>query len=217
MTSISMSGFSDSLKILNQKSVSMADLSKVYKNVKGKFEGVTWQSVKTKASRPLLKELLRSKINKANQKFIKKEEKKRKRDDDEIEKEMAQVKRIGKRVKKATRKDKGKLGELVAKIDESEPTREKYIVITVEFYDAPERHFIVTPFNKEKIIDSLRYLTKTKEVGQEFIGSGEVASLKPGMRIKSFKLSTKESFRQKVATKVCLRKNEKEPSSPINT
>ena len=60
---------------------------------------------------------------------------------------MAQVKLVGERIKKATRKDKGKLGELVAKIDESEPTREKYIVTTVEFYDAPERHFIVTPFN----------------------------------------------------------------------
>ena len=92
MTSISMSGLSDSLKILNQKSVSMADLSKVYKNVKGKFEGVTWQSVRTKASRPILKELLRAKIDKGKQKFIKKEEKKRKRDDDKIEKEMAQVK-----------------------------------------------------------------------------------------------------------------------------
>ena len=71
MTSISMSGFSDSLKILNQKSVSMADLSKVYKNVKGKFEGVTWQSVKTKASRLILKELLRAKLDKANQKLLK--------------------------------------------------------------------------------------------------------------------------------------------------
>ena len=66
-----MSGLSDSLKILNQKSVSMADLSKVYKNVKGKFEGVTWQSVKTKASRPILKELLRAKIDKANKKIKK--------------------------------------------------------------------------------------------------------------------------------------------------
>ena len=119
---------------------------------------------------------------------------------------MAQVKRIGKRIKKATRKDKGKLGELVAEIDKSEPTREKYIVVTVEFYDAPLRHFIVTPFNKEKITDTLRYLTKTKEVGQEFIGSGEVASLKPGMRIKNFLLSTKESFRQKVATKSLFKK-----------
>ena len=56
--------------------------------------------------------------------FSRTDEKKRKRDDDEIEKEMAQVKRIGKRVKKATRKDKGKLGELVEEIDKREPTRE---------------------------------------------------------------------------------------------
>ena len=62
-----MSGFSDSLKILNQKSVSMADLSKVYKNVKGKIDGVTWQSVRAKASRPLLKELLKAKVVKTNE------------------------------------------------------------------------------------------------------------------------------------------------------
>ena len=212
-----MSGLSDSLKILNQKSVSMADLSKVYKNVKGKFEGVTWQSVRTKASRPILKELLRAKIDKGKQKFIKKEEKKRKRDDDEIEKEMAQVKRIGKRVKKATRKDKGKLGELVEEIDKREPTREKYIVVTVEFYDAPVRHFIVTPFNKEKIIDTLRYLTKTKEVGQEFIGSGEVASLKPGMRIKKYVLFSQDSFKQKVATKSLFKKKTRGSLLPLST
>ena len=70
MTSINMSGLSDSLKILNQKSVSMADLSKVYKNVKGKIDGVTWQSVRAKASRPLLKELLRAKVVKANEKVL---------------------------------------------------------------------------------------------------------------------------------------------------
>ena len=45
MANINMSGISDSLKILNQKSVSMADLSKVYKTLKGKFEGLTWQGV----------------------------------------------------------------------------------------------------------------------------------------------------------------------------
>ena len=144
-----MSGFSDSLKILNQKSVSMADLSKVYKNVKGKIDGVTWQSDRAKASRPLLKELLRAKVVKANGKSIKKELKKRKREDDEIEKEIAQVKRIGKQIKKAVRKDKGKLGDLVQSIEKSNPTREQYIVVTVDFYGAPVRHFIVTPFNKK--------------------------------------------------------------------
>ena len=58
----------------------------------------------------------------------------------------------------------------------------------------------MTPFNKEKIIDQLRYITKTKEVGQEFIGSGEVAALKPGMKIKEYFLSTRQSFQKKTAT-----------------
>jgi len=58
----------------------------------------------------------------------------------------------------------------------------------------------VAPLNKERIIDTLRYLTRTKEVGQEFIGSGEVASLKPGMKIKDYFVSTRESFKKKTAT-----------------
>ena len=66
-----MTSYSESLKILNQKKVNMSDLSKVYKNVKGKIEGVTWQGVRTKASRPILKELLKSKIQDSNKKFIK--------------------------------------------------------------------------------------------------------------------------------------------------
>ena len=71
---------------------------------------------------------------------------------------------------------------------------------TVKFKEAPVRHSVVAPFNKEKIIEQLRYITKTKEVGQEFIGSGQEASLKPGMVITEFFISSRESFRQKVAT-----------------
>ena len=50
MSNINMSKISESLKILSQNKVSMTDLSKVYKNVKGKIEGVTWQSVKSKSA-----------------------------------------------------------------------------------------------------------------------------------------------------------------------
>ncbi len=57
---------------------------------------------------------------------------------------------------------------------------------TVKFREAPVRHSVVTPFNTEKIVDTLRYLTEAKEAGQEFLGSGDVASLKPGMGIIDF-------------------------------
>ena len=111
-----MDGISESLKILNQKSVSMTDLSKVYRTLKGKIPGVTWQSVRTKASRPLLKELLKSKETKREAKKAKKlidsGSKKMKRDDEDIEKVQAQLKTVGRKIKKAVRKDKGKLGEL---------------------------------------------------------------------------------------------------------
>ena len=90
---------------------------------------------------------------------------------------------------------------LAEAIEQSKPTGDKYMVATVEFYGAPPRHFVITPNNKAKIIDTLRYLTKTKEVGQEFLGSGEVASLKPGMKIKSYFLSSRDNFKQKAATK----------------
>ena len=102
-------------------------------------------------------------------------------------------------------------------IEKSNPTREQYIVVTVDFYGAPVRHFIVTPFNKEKIIETLRYLTKTKEVGQEFIGSGELASLKPGMKIKGYLLSTRDNFRKKLQRQTCSRKSVRPPSSPTST
>jgi hypothetical protein len=91
-------------------------------------------------------------------------------------------------------------------IDESIPTKEKYIVVTVEFYKNPIRHFVVTPFNKEKIIYQLKYLTKSKEVGGEFIGSGEVASLKPGMIIKSYFLNTRDNFKKKTMTTSAFKK-----------
>ena len=104
MTNIQMHGFADSVKILDQKTVSMTDLSKVYKHVKGKIDGVTWESVRTKASRPLLKELLKGKILKSNQKVIKKKEKKRKLSEDEIDaeidSEMKQIGEIKKKIKK---------------------------------------------------------------------------------------------------------------------
>ena len=92
--------------------------------------------------------------SKATKKMAKKEVKARKRDDEETKEEMKRIKAVGKAVKKATRKDKGKLGELVESIQNSNPTKEKYIVVNVEFYGSPTRHFIVTPFNKEKSLIS---------------------------------------------------------------
>ena len=142
-------------------------------------------------------------------------EQKRKRKDDEVEAQRAEVEKIGKNIGRVQRvdkkKDKGKLVEIVASIEKSKPTKDKYIVVTVDFYEAPIRHFIVTPFNKDKIIEQLRYLTRTKEVGTEFIGSGEVASLKPGMRIKSFFLSNRDSFKSKFS-KVNIFKKKREGS-----
>ncbi len=55
--------------------------------------------------------------------------------------------------------------ELIEAIDKSEPTREN-IVATAKFKDAPVRHFIVAPCNKEKIVSQLRYITKATEVRQ---------------------------------------------------
>ena len=121
---------------------------------------------------------------------------------------MPKLSELASRSKKAVRKDKGKLGDLVQSIEKSNPTRDQYIVVTVDFYGAPVRHFIVTPFNKEKIMDTLRYLTKTKEVGQEFIGSGEVASLKPGMRLRDYFLSSRDNFKKSCHDKLFKRKRE---------
>ena len=55
--------------------------------------------------------------------MAKKEVNARKRDDEETKEEMKRIEAVGKAVKKATRKDKGKLGELVESIKNSNPTK----------------------------------------------------------------------------------------------
>ena len=65
---------------------------------------------------------------------------------------MKQVLEIGKTVKKTTKKDKRKLGELAEAIEQSKPTGDKYMVATVDFYGAPPRHFVITPITRPKIL-----------------------------------------------------------------
>ena len=83
------------------------------------------------------------------------------------EKAKAKLKEIGKSVKKSTRKEKGKLGNLIKAIHNSNPVKDKYVVAVVEFYDGGSKHFTITPFNKEKIIEHLRELSKGKEMHEE--------------------------------------------------
>ena len=66
-------------------------------------------------------------------KTIIKTEKKRKREDEEDDKkDMDIVKKIGKKVKKEARG--GKLKHSLKALQSAEPTKSKYIVVTVEFY-----------------------------------------------------------------------------------
>ena len=66
-----------------------------------------------------------------------------------------------------SKKDKGKLGQLIKAIHGADPLKDKYVVANVEFYDGGSKHFTITPFNKEKIIEHLRELSKGKEVKGE--------------------------------------------------
>ena len=54
--------------------------------------------------------------------------------------------------KKEDKKDKGKLRQLIKAIHSAEPTKTNYIVLIIDFYDAPTTHLTLTPFNVEKII-----------------------------------------------------------------
>ena len=57
------------------------------------------------------------------------------------------------------------------------------------------KHFTITPFNKEKIIEHLRELSKGKEVKGEVYFSDAVGDyFIPGKRVRSFKLVSKDAF-----------------------
>ena len=135
--------------------------------------------------------------SKATKKMAKKEVKARKRDDEETKEEMKRIEAVGKAVKKATRKDKGKLGELVESIKKFKSNKREIYCCECRVLRFPNTTLYCDTLQQGKIIDQLRYITKTKEVGQEFIGSGEVAALKPGMKIKEYFLSTRDSFQKK--------------------
>ena len=122
-------------------------------------------------------------------------EKKRKREDEDDKKEMAKVKEIGKKVKKEARG--GKLKQLLKAIQSAEPTKEKYIVVTVEFYQDATKLFTLTPFNKSDVIEQIKDLTRSKEIQGEVRFSDAVGDIfVPGKRIKSFKLTDRNAFEQ---------------------
>ena len=144
--------------------MSRQDIKDVWDNIKGKVD-VKFRDVQRKDSRRLVKQLVDAKLNQMKKlKSIVKAEKKRKREDEEEEKQDAKAKEIGKKIKKEAKKDKGKLRQLIKAIHSADPVKDKYIVANVEFYDGASKHFTITPFNKEKIIEHLRDLSKGKQV-----------------------------------------------------
>ena len=80
-----------------------------------------------------------------------KTEKKRKREDEKEEKQAAKVKEVGEKIKKEGKKvGKGKLKQLIKAVHSADPTKTKYIVLIIDFYDAPTTHLTLTPFNTDK-------------------------------------------------------------------
>ena len=132
--------------------------------IKGKVD-VKYADVRNRNSRKLVKQLVEAKLAgmKKLKRVIKSERKRKMEDEKEEEKEKkreAKVKEIGKAVKKSARKEKGKLGNLIKAIHNSDPVKDKYVVAIVDFYDGGSKHFTITPFNKEKVIEHLTDLTK---------------------------------------------------------
>ena len=157
--------------------MSRQDIKDVWDNIKGKVD-VKFRDVQRKDSRRLVKQLVDAKLNQMKKlKRIVKAEKKRKREDEEEEKQDAKAKEIGEKIKKQSKKDKGKLKQLIKAIHSADPVKDKYIVANVEFYDGGSKHFTITPFNKEKIIEHLRDLSKGKEVKGEVYFSDAVGDL----------------------------------------
>ena len=59
-------------------------------------------------------------------------EKKRKREDEGEEKHDAKAKEIGEKTMKESKKDKGKLKQLIKAIHIADPTKSKYIVLIID-------------------------------------------------------------------------------------
>ena len=87
--------------------------------------------------------------------------------------------------------------QLLKAIQSAEPTKSKYIVVTVEFYGDANKLFTLTPFNKPDVIEQIKDLTRSKEIQGEVRFSDAVGDIfVPGKRIKSFKLTDRNSFQQ---------------------
>ena len=102
--------------------------------------------------------------------------------------------------------------------------KDKYVVANVVFYDYSSKHFTITPFNKEKIIEHLRDLSKGKEVKGEVYFSDAVGDyFIPGKRVRSFKLISKKAFdieekaKYEKNSKKRINKKREGPSSPTST
>ena len=113
--------------------MSRQDIKDVWDNIKGKVD-VKFRDVQRKDSRRLVKQLVDAKLSQMKKlKSIVKAEKKRKREDEEEEKQDAKVKEIGEKIKKQSKKDKGKLKQLIKAIHSADPTKSKYIVLIIDF------------------------------------------------------------------------------------
>ena len=71
-------------------------------------------------------------------------------------------------------------------------TKTKYNVVTFEFHDAPTAHLTLTPLNKDKIVEHLLDITRDKEVPAD----DYLVQIIPRKRVKSFKLTDRNSFEQ---------------------
>ena len=113
-------------------------------------------------------------------------------------------------------KDKGKLGALVQSIEKSNLYSGTIYRCYGRLLRCPRAPLYCNPLESRRKIQC-GIQPKTKEVGQEFIGSGELASLKPGMKIRGYFLSTRDNFRKKLQRQTRLRKSMRRPSSPTST
>ena len=106
------------------------------------------------------------------------------------------------RVVKATKKEtKGVLGKLIRAIRNSKPTDTKYVVVTVQVYDGTVKHFRLTPFKKQDMINQLIDISKGKSVtSSDAFSDAMVSHFVPGKRIKSYFITDRGEFNNKERT-----------------
>jgi len=190
-------------KIKHTDQVSIQELSKIYKTIKAANPKTKWLDVLRKQTRKSVIDGHNSLVKKHN-----KIDQQLKKDDEDIDVEQEEMKMMmddmkkqkGKLVK-TRKKQPHQLKQLLSSLKQLNIKAQQYVVVTVQFYKRPSKHFTVTATNQNKIIEQLIEMSRDKTTSAFGAFSDAVQFMVEGAKIKSFNISTAQDFKTQQAQK----------------